>query len=61
MLVVSLDTQGIEGLVESVGIWDIVARWAAAVMAGRMEAEDRWGSAPPKTLLCSADHRAPAV
>lgn len=60
-LVASQGTQGIGALAASVGSWGVVACWAAAVRAGRMEAEGRWGSAPPMTPLCSADRLPPAV
>lgn len=54
-------TLGIGVLVASVGSWGAGARVGAAVRAGRTEAEGKWGSAPPMTLLCSADHLPPAV
>lgn len=60
-LVASRGTQGIGALAASVGSWGVVACWAAAARAGRMEAEDKSGSAPPMTALCSADLLPPAV
>lgn len=61
VLVVSQDIQGIGVLVASVGSWGVVARKAAAVKGGRMEAEGKCDSAPPMTLLCSAHHLPPGV
>lgn len=56
VLVVSLDIQGIGVLVVFVGSWETVA-----LKAERMETEDKWGSPPPETTLCSAAHQPPAV
>lgn len=53
-LVVSQGAQSIGALVASAGRWGIAARWVSAAQGGRMEAEDKWDSAPPMTLLCSA-------
>lgn len=57
----SLGTRGTAVSVESVGTWETGDRWATAVRAGRMDAEEMWGHAPPKKLLCSEDPLAPAA
>ena len=56
VLVVSQGTLGIGVLVASLGSWAVVAQKAAAVRGGRMEAGGKRGSAPPMTVLCSANH-----
>lgn len=50
VLVVSQGTRGVGGLVA-----------AGAARAERMEAEGKWGFAPPMTLLCSAGLLPPAA